>query len=71
MSHPSGIIDRHTGDGMDFSIKHGWTNGEERIFFDMDHDTAWAFALRMGEALGVSKIELAEVYEEIYGRAQV
>ena len=55
---------------MDLEIRHGFTNGEERIFFDMDHATAWAFAQRMGEAVGASDEEMAEVYEEIYGRQE-
>ena len=55
---------------MDLEIRHGFTNGEERILFDMDHDTAWALAQVVGDLLGISESELAEVYEEIYGRAQ-
>jgi hypothetical protein len=55
-----------TGDEMDFQIRHGFTNGEERIFFDMDKPTAWAFAKRMGEVVGVSDEEMKAVYEEIY-----
>ena len=51
---------------MDFQIRHGFTNGEERIFFDMDKPTAWAFAKRMGEVVGVSDEEMKAVYEEIY-----
>jgi len=55
---------------MDLEIRHGFTNGEERIFFDMDKDTAWALAQVVGDLMGIAEAELAEVYEEIYGGAE-
>jgi hypothetical protein len=52
-----------TGDAMDFEIRQG-DNG--RIIFDLDRPTAWAFAKRMGEVVGVSDEEMKAVYGEIY-----
>jgi len=52
---------------MDFDVRHGYTNGEKRIFFEMDQPTAWEFAKRIGEVVNAPKSMLDEIYEEIYG----
>lgn len=48
---------------MDYSI---YTEGD-RVFFEMDKDTAWLFAQRMGEVIEAPADLLEAVKEEIYG----
>lgn len=48
---------------MDYSI---YTEGD-RVFFEMDKDTAWVFAQRMGEVIEAPAELLEAVKEEIYG----
>ena len=48
---------------MDYSI---YTEGD-RVFFEMDKDTAWIFAQRIGEVVNAPSTMLEAVREEIYG----
>ena len=48
---------------MDYSI---YTQGD-RVFFEMDKDTAWVFAQRMAEVVEAPADLLEAVREEIYG----
>jgi hypothetical protein len=54
------------GDDMDFQVIRTESNGKSRIYFDMDLDTAWEFARRIGDVIGASDEEMAAIREEIY-----
>lgn len=49
--------------GNDFDI---YRRGE-RVFIEMDRDTAWLFAQRVNETVGWGKPAMTALYEEIYG----
>ena len=51
---------------MDFQVVRHERDGEPRIYFDMDLDTAWEFARRIGDVIGADESEMAAVYGEIY-----
>jgi hypothetical protein len=51
---------------MDFQVIRHERNGEPRIYFDMDLDTAWLFAQRIGEVVNAPQSMLDEIREEIY-----
>jgi hypothetical protein len=48
---------------MDYSV---YSEGD-RVFFEMDKDTAWLFAQRMGAVLDAGDELLEAIKEEIYG----
>jgi hypothetical protein len=66
MSHLYGTIDEHRGDAMDFQVLRHERDGQPRIYFDMDLDTAWEFARRIGDVVGADEAEMAAIREEIY-----
>jgi hypothetical protein len=51
---------------MDFQVLRHEHNGQPRIYFDMDLDTAWAFANRIGEVVGATDEEMDAIRGEIY-----
>lgn len=48
---------------MDYSV---YTEGD-RVFFEMDKDTAWVFAQKIGEVVNAPAKVLKAIKEEIYG----
>jgi hypothetical protein len=51
---------------MDFQVVRHERDGEPRIYFDMDLDTAWEFAQRICDVVGAGDAEKAAIREEIY-----
>lgn len=48
---------------MDYSV---YTEGD-RVFFEMDKDTAWMFAQKIGEVVNADAKMLNAIKGEIYG----
>jgi hypothetical protein len=51
---------------MDFQVVRHERDGQHRIYFDMDLDTAWEFARRIGDVVGADEAEMAAIRDEIY-----
>jgi len=48
---------------MDYSIY----KQDDRVFIEMDKDTAWFFAKRMDEVVKFGKSGMKAIHKEIYG----